>query len=268
MHTAMRLALRVAKNIRARRPALPMCFFGLYAATGSELTVTSPADAVIAGEYEPGVVAWADGQVPGPVVQLSRSEGRLPVRQLLPELGRYTRLAVAGEQRLVGSVAASRGCSHRCRHCPVPVVYDGRVRRVDEAAVLADVDQLVAAGARHISFADPDFLNAPHHSRRVVGRRPPPPPGPDLRCHHQSRAHSPLPRRPGRAGRSGLRVRGLCFRVDQRPRPWLSGQGPHRRRRVGGGDRPAPPMASRSARRGCPSPPGPPSTTSSNWSTS
>jgi hypothetical protein len=50
----------------------------------------------------------------------------------------------------------------------VPVVYDGRVRAVDEAAVVADVDQLVAAGARHITFADPDFLNTPLHSRRVV----------------------------------------------------------------------------------------------------
>ena len=77
-------------------------------------------------------------------------------------------LAVAGELRPVGSVAASRGCSHRCRHCPVPVVYDGRVRPVAEDVVLADVDQLVAAGARHISFADPDFLNAPHHARRVM----------------------------------------------------------------------------------------------------
>jgi hypothetical protein len=109
-----------------------------------------------------------DGADPGAAVQLHRSGGRVPVRELLPELGRYTRLVIAGEERLVGSVAASRGCAHRCRHCPVPVVYDGRVRRVEEAAVLADVDQLVAAGARHINFADPDFLNAPHHSRRVV----------------------------------------------------------------------------------------------------
>jgi radical SAM superfamily enzyme YgiQ (UPF0313 family) len=168
MHTAMRLALQVATTIRARRPDLAMCFFGLYAGMGRELTVTSPADAIIAGEYEAGLVAWADGADPGPAVQLHRSEGRVPVRESLAELGRYTRLAVAGEERLVGSVAASRGCAHRCRHCPVPVVYDGRVRRVEEAAVLADVDHLVAAGARHISFADPDFLNAPHHSRRVV----------------------------------------------------------------------------------------------------
>jgi radical SAM superfamily enzyme YgiQ (UPF0313 family) len=168
MHTAMRLALRVAGALRARRAAMPLCFFGLYAAMAGDLPVSSPAHAVIAGEFEPGVVAWADGAAPGAAVQLGRFEARVPERRLLPELDRYTRLAVAGELRLVGSVAASRGCSHRCRHCPVPVVYDGRVRPVAEHVVLADVDQLVAAGARHISFADPDFLNAPHHARRVM----------------------------------------------------------------------------------------------------
>jgi hypothetical protein len=50
----------------------------------------------------------------------------------------------------------------------VPVVYDGRIRVVQEAAVLADIEQLVTLGARHITFADPDFLNGVHHSMRVV----------------------------------------------------------------------------------------------------
>lgn len=168
MHTAMRLALRVAETIRARRTGLPLCFFGLYAGTGRDLAVTAPTDARVAGEYEGGLVAWAAGGDPGAAIQIKRATSPIPDREHLPGLRRYTRLAVAGEERLVGSVAASRGCSHRCRHCPVPVVYDGRVRPVDEDAVLADIDHLVAAGARHISFADPDFLNAPHHSRRVI----------------------------------------------------------------------------------------------------
>jgi hypothetical protein len=77
-------------------------------------------------------------------------------------------LAVGDEMRVVGSVEASRGCAHRCRHCPVPVVYDGRVRVADEAAVIADIEQLVGAGADHITFGDPDFLNAPQHSMRIV----------------------------------------------------------------------------------------------------
>ncbi len=170
MHTAMRLALAVADGIRERRPELPLCFYGLYATVSRDLTVRGPQDAVIAGEYEPGLVAWAGGGSPGPEVQLGRTTRppAAPARRLLAPLERYSRLAVGDERRLVGSVAASRGCSHRCRHCPVPVVYDGRVRTVDVAAVLADVDQLVEAGARHLTYSDPDFLNAPHHARRVV----------------------------------------------------------------------------------------------------
>jgi hypothetical protein len=39
---------------------------------------------------------------------------------------------------------------------------------VPEDVVLADIDRLVEAGAQHITFGDPDFLNGPQHSRRIV----------------------------------------------------------------------------------------------------
>ena len=84
MHTAVHLALRVAGMVRARRPLLPLCFYGLYAATAGDPTVSSPGDAVIAGWW---VVAWAGGAEPGPAVQLGRSGAGMPDRSLLPELG-------------------------------------------------------------------------------------------------------------------------------------------------------------------------------------
>jgi len=123
------------------------------------LTVRSAADAVIAGEYESGLVAWVGGRDPGPAIQLAGSGRRCRPRHLLPPLNRYARLAVDGEERLVGSVAASRGCSHRWPALSGAGRLRRPVRAVDEAAVVADVDQLVAAGARHLTFADPDFLN-------------------------------------------------------------------------------------------------------------
>jgi radical SAM superfamily enzyme YgiQ (UPF0313 family) len=92
----------------------------------------------------------------------------LPDRTVVPPLDRYTHLVGCGPDRLVGAVEASRGCSHRCRHCPVPTVYDGRTRAVPVEDVLADVAQLVAAGAEHIHLCDPDFLNRPQHASRVV----------------------------------------------------------------------------------------------------
>jgi hypothetical protein len=55
-----------------------------------------------------------------------------------------------------------------CRHCPIPAAYDGRFFVVGKDAVLADIDAQVAAGARHITFGDPDFLNGPGHTLSVV----------------------------------------------------------------------------------------------------
>lgn len=177
MHTAMRLAVAVATGARHRRPELPVCFYGLYAPVGRDATAGRLADRVIAGEYEPALVAWVDevasGSGPGPEVDavrvhLGRGGFRLPARHLLPPLDRYARLSVAGEERLAGSVEASHGCTFRCRHCPVPTVYDGRIRIVDHDVVVADVDALVAAGAEHLTFGDPDFLNGVKHSLRLV----------------------------------------------------------------------------------------------------
>jgi hypothetical protein len=134
------------------------------------------ADRVIVGEYEPALLSWVDGtggtstsgSVGDVVVHLGRSRFTTPARDLLPPLERYARLVLGDEERLAGAVEASHGCSHRCRHCPLPVVYDGRLRVVPEDVVVKDVSQLVAMGAKHVTFADPDFLNGPRHAMRVA----------------------------------------------------------------------------------------------------
>jgi hypothetical protein len=73
-----------------------------------------------------------------------------------------------GERRLVGYTEASRGCRHLCRHCPVVPIYNGQFRVVQAEVVAADVAAQVAAGARHITFGDPDFFNGPTHAMRIV----------------------------------------------------------------------------------------------------
>jgi hypothetical protein len=47
-------------------------------------------------------------------------------------------------------------------------VYGGRFFIVPREIVLEDVRQQVAAGATHITFGDPDFLNGPGHALKVV----------------------------------------------------------------------------------------------------
>ena len=169
MHTAMRLALHAAAAVRSQRPELPICLYGLYAPVSRDLTVGRLADRVIAGEYEPALVAWCGGDdADSGLIQLGRGTFEPPARDLLPPLESYAHLRLGGEERLVGYVEASHGCVHMCRHCPLPTVYDGRIRIVGADTVIADVEQLVEMGARHITFGDPDFLNGVKHSRDVV----------------------------------------------------------------------------------------------------
>lgn len=172
MHTAARLARRAAAAARRRRPGIPVAVYGLYATVAGTDDDGVAFDRVIAGEFEPELVAWAGGlaRARGTTVDLGRHAVRPapPARDLLPPLDRYARAVIGGDERAAGYVEASHGCAHRCRHCPIPVIYDGRTRIVAAGSVLDDVEGLVAAGARHITFGDPDFLNAPQHSLRIV----------------------------------------------------------------------------------------------------
>ena len=68
----------------------------------------------------------------------------------------------------MGATEASRGCRHRCRHCPIPPVYGGRFRIVPRQVVLEDIRRQVRAGARHITFGDPDFFNGIGHALPIV----------------------------------------------------------------------------------------------------
>jgi hypothetical protein len=47
-------------------------------------------------------------------------------------------------------------------------VYQGKFRILPVEVVMQDICQQVAAGAQHISFGDPDFLNGPTHAERLV----------------------------------------------------------------------------------------------------
>ncbi len=73
-----------------------------------------------------------------------------------------------GSSKIAGATDATRGCKHRCRHCPIVPVYDGQFRVVPVDVVMADVRAQVEQGAEHVTFADPDFFNGPIHARRIV----------------------------------------------------------------------------------------------------
>ncbi len=182
MHTALRLGLRAALRVRDANPDCHICFFGLYAALNADYLLETVADSVIGGEYEQPLVALVraldEGRKPevegvatrgSPAAPcLKRLSFPIPYRENLASLGSYARLETVEGRLLIGYVEASRGCRHLCLHCPIPPVYGGRFFVVPREIVLEDIRRLVRMGARHITFGDPDFLNGPGHSLRIV----------------------------------------------------------------------------------------------------
>jgi len=174
MHTALRLGAGVAARVRAANPRCHVAFYGLYASLNAGHLLAHGADSVLSGEVEAALVDLA-GRLerepratarPRPI--LAKLDFPVPSRARLPALKRYAHVEKGGRLELAGYVEASRGCKHLCRHCPIPPVYGGRFFVVPEAVVLADVRQQVAAGATHVTFGDPDFLNGPGHALRVA----------------------------------------------------------------------------------------------------
>ncbi len=177
MHTALRLGVAVARRVRAENPACHITFYGLYATLNASHLLAGIADSVMSGEIEAALVDRVralegdDRSTATPETRpvLTRLDFPAPSRAKLPSLKKYAHLERNGRLELVGHVEASRGCKHVCRHCPIPPVYGGRFFVVPAPVVLDDVRQQVEAGATHITFGDPDFLNGPGHAL-AVGR--------------------------------------------------------------------------------------------------
>src|SRR5829696_5871954 len=177
MHTATRLALPNIDRVRALNPEAHICAYGLYAPLNGDVLRARGAATILGPEFEQDLAALAmrvaqnlpralDEQPRGVGVQaagLPRVRFIAPDRSDLPPLTRYASLQLGDQRRVVGYTEATRGCKHRCRHCPIVPVYDGRFRAVD-----ADVRAQVAAGAQHMTFGDPDFFNGPTHAIRIV----------------------------------------------------------------------------------------------------
>lgn len=169
MHTAARLALPVIDRVRAVNPSATVCAYGLYAPLNEPLLREHGVSIVLGPEAEQDLVAIAAATALPPSAGLARLEFIVPDRRELPSLNRYASLRMPdGTNKVVGATDATRGCKHRCRHCPIVPVYDGQFRVVPVDVVMADVRAQVEQGAGHITFGDPDFFNGPTHARRII----------------------------------------------------------------------------------------------------
>lgn len=187
MHTALRLGVQVARRARDVNPAARVAFVGLYATLNAAHLLALHGDYCLGGESDAPLCALAAAldagsrePVPGvatrehpegpwlPRAKQVRQGALVPLRSGLPALGRYAKLKQGDRETLVASVEASRGCKHLCRHCPIVPVYAGRFFAVPRDAVLADIEQQIAEGARHVTFGDPDFFNGPRHALDIA----------------------------------------------------------------------------------------------------
>ena len=180
MHTATRLAIALLPRLQEINPSAHYCFYGLYAPLNESFLRELGAGTILGGEFESGLcslyrrldIAHASetsSHQPEPVISHEKQQFRVPDRSSLPALSSYGYLEIKhGNQLEVGYTEASRGCKHTCRHCPVVPVYDGVFRIVQEDIVLEDIRQQVKAGAKHITFGDPDFFNGAGHAMRII----------------------------------------------------------------------------------------------------
>jgi radical SAM superfamily enzyme YgiQ (UPF0313 family) len=182
MHTALRLGTRVAERVRKVNPDAHICFYGLYATLNADYLLEEHGDSVIGGEYEEALVGLARALDTGQPVHAVSGVGTrgltvppvldriVPVvadRSALPALRQYAGLEHDGQIVRAGYVEATRGCHHTCGHCPITPIYGGRFFAVPRESVLADARAQIQAGARHLTFGDPDFFNGPGHGLRI-----------------------------------------------------------------------------------------------------
>jgi radical SAM superfamily enzyme YgiQ (UPF0313 family) len=180
MHTATRLAVAALPAVHGLNAKAHLCFYGLYAPVNETYLRGLGVETILGGEFEEGLCSLAkrlgadspavakNGQREA-VISLARQKFVTPDRTGMVALGKYARVVMpSGEARTAGYTEASRGCKHLCRHCPIVPVYNGVFRIVDREVVMADIRQQVSAGARHITFGDPDFFNGVGHAIPLV----------------------------------------------------------------------------------------------------
>jgi radical SAM superfamily enzyme YgiQ (UPF0313 family) len=189
---SLNAGVQLAAKIRAVNPRSEIVFYGQYATINATRLAGRHGDFAVVGEWERPLVELSrrlldggntpvDGIVDAAMALrgesvhpvFTRNHFGLPNRSLAPPLSKYPQPQLSkllGEQHIVGSVEATRGCHHRCSYCSVFAAYDGKVLLVGEDLIVEDVRQLVAGGMTHLTFTDADFFNARHHGLKILRR--------------------------------------------------------------------------------------------------
>ena len=181
MHTSLTIAVEATKIIRKVNKECHICFYGDYADLNSKYLLKNIADSCLSGETQKSIleiinsietsskeVTEKKNIYKNSIRLIEKPDFRTPERSLLPTLSNYNKLINDQTYITTAAVETSRGCKHQCLHCPITPIFKGRFFVVPKEIVLSDIKNLHSQGARHITFTDPDFLNGPKHSLRIL----------------------------------------------------------------------------------------------------
>ena len=182
MLSSLPAALLLARNVKTRRPDLPVLLGGQGPETVEEEVIERypSVDVVAVGEADRTLTellevwdapeAWSG--VPGVVVRAGPRHGggldahglptgpalRSPPRALLADLDEVCTPAwdlaepprayaeAAGEEAALFPIDLGRGCSHACSFCTTPVFWGRRARHLSPARAVDELDRLAALG--------------------------------------------------------------------------------------------------------------------------
>ena len=107
------------------------------------------------GDATDAIIRHLDAAVARPAAQLRfETVERLP----LADFPRPAYDLLALRQYFIASVQFSSGCPYVCEFCDIPALYGRNPRLKTPAQVLAELDEIAAAGATSVYFVDDNFI--------------------------------------------------------------------------------------------------------------
>jgi hopanoid C-2 methylase len=107
------------------------------------------------GDATDRVIEWVDRHVGRPAHPLRfQTDERLP----LADFPRPAYRLIPLREYFIANIQFSSGCPYSCEFCDIPALYGRNPRLKTPAQVLAELDEIAAAGATSVYFVDDNFI--------------------------------------------------------------------------------------------------------------
>jgi len=153
----------------------PLFVYNQYASFNQTLFKKFPKCYVLPGDYETLLLKIADYidkkedylrliENKMPNAWLKENTFFVPDRSNLPPLRSYEKF----RSKITGNVELMRGCAHKCTYCSVAACYNGQTKSTPIDIIAADIAQVYALGAKHITFVDADHFSIGAKGLKII----------------------------------------------------------------------------------------------------